>query len=44
MRTKSGVPRLIVRDPEAVKLLKEAKAGETGITVSIKLPAPTRRR
>jgi Zn-dependent M28 family amino/carboxypeptidase len=30
-----------VRNPEAVKLLKEAKAGETGITVSIKLPAPT---
>ena len=38
-----GVPRLIVRDPEAVKLLREAKAGETGITVSIKLPAPTTR-
>lgn len=36
-----GVPRLIVRDPEAAKLLREAKAGETGITVSIKLPAPT---
>jgi hypothetical protein len=36
-----GVPRLIVRDPEAVKLLEDAKAGETGITVSIKLPAPT---
>ena len=30
-----------MRNPEAVKLLKEAKAGETGITVSIKLPAPT---
>ena len=36
-----GVPRLIVRDPEAVKLLQEARAGATGITVSIKLPAPT---
>ena len=36
-----GVPRLIVRDPEAVKLLKDAHTGETGITVSIKLPAPT---
>ena len=36
-----GVARLIVRDPEAVKLLADAKAGETGITVSIKLPAPT---
>jgi len=36
-----GVPRLIVRDQEAVKLLREAKAGETGITVSIKLPAST---
>ena len=36
-----GVPRLIVRDPEAIKLLHEAKTGETGITVSIKLPAPT---
>ncbi len=35
------VPRLIVHDPEAIKLLKEARAGETGITVSIKLPAPT---
>lgn len=36
-----GIPRLIVRDPEAIKLLHEAKTGETGITVSIKLPAPT---
>ena len=36
-----GVPRLIVRDPDAVKLLREARPGETGITVSIKLPAPT---
>jgi hypothetical protein len=36
-----GVPRLILRDPEAVELLKEAKAGGQGITVSIKLPAPT---
>jgi len=34
-------PRLIVRDAAAVKILKEAQAGETGITVSIKLPAPT---
>jgi hypothetical protein len=36
-----GVPRLIVRGPEAVKLLKEAQAGETGITASAKLSAPT---
>jgi hypothetical protein len=36
-----GVPRLIVRDPEAVKLLREAKNGETGTTASINLPAPT---
>jgi len=35
------VPRLIVRDPEAIQLLREAKDGETGITISIKLPAPT---
>jgi len=35
------VPRLMVSDPEAVELLREAKAGETGITISIKLPAPT---
>ena len=36
-----GVARLIVRDPEAVKLLADAKTGETGITVSINLPSPT---
>jgi hypothetical protein len=36
-----GVARLIVCDPEAVKLLADAKAGETGITLSVKLPAPT---
>jgi hypothetical protein len=36
-----GVPRLMVREPEAIELLKEVKAGVTGITVSIKLPAPT---
>ncbi len=36
-----GVPRFIVRDREAVDLLADAKTGETGITVSIKLPAPT---
>jgi len=34
-----GVPRLIVRDPDAVKILQDAKAGDTGIAVSIKLPA-----
>ena len=34
-------PRLIVRDPAAVKLVKEARNGDTGITVSIKLTAPT---
>jgi len=36
-----GIPRLVVRDPEGVKLLEEAKAGETGITMSIQLTAPT---
>jgi hypothetical protein len=36
-----GIARVIVRDPEAVKLLKEAPAGETGIAVSLKLSAPT---
>jgi len=35
------IPRLIVDDSEAVEMLREAKAGETGITISIKLPAPT---
>ncbi len=35
------VPRLIVRGGEAVKALKAAKSGETGLTVSVKLPAPT---
>jgi hypothetical protein len=39
--TFAAVPRLIVREPEAVKLLQAAKAGETGIAVSIDLPAPT---
>ncbi len=34
-----GIPRLIVRGTEAVKLLRDAKAGETGITVSIQQPA-----
>ena len=37
----SDAPLLIVRDPDAVKLLADAKAGETGIAVSIKLAAPT---
>jgi len=36
-----AVPRLIVRDPEAIKLLKDSKTGGTGFAVSIKLPAPT---
>ncbi|MGA2738242.1 MAG: M28 family peptidase [Bryobacteraceae bacterium] len=36
-----GAPRLIVRDPEAIKLMKESKTGGTAIVVSIKLPAPT---
>ncbi|HTT66190.1 MAG TPA: M20/M25/M40 family metallo-hydrolase [Bryobacteraceae bacterium] len=36
-----GVPRLIVRDPEAVRLLKDAPAGETGITLSVNLPEAT---
>jgi hypothetical protein len=35
------IPRLMVRDPEAVNLLKGAKTGDTGITLSIKLLAPT---
>ena len=34
-----GVPRLI-EGPDAVKLLNEAKHGDTGITISIRLPAP----
>ena len=36
-----GVPRLVVRGPDAVKLLHAAKPGDTGITITIKLPAPT---
>jgi len=36
-----GVPRVIVRGVEVAKALKAAKAGETGLVVSIKLPAPT---
>jgi hypothetical protein len=39
--TFGGIPRLIVRNPEAVTLLKAAQGGETGIMVSIKLPAAT---
>jgi hypothetical protein len=35
------IPRLMVDDPEAATMLKEAPAGETGISVSIQLPAPT---
>ena len=35
------IPRLILRDPEAIALLRAAKPGETGIAISIKLPAPT---
>jgi hypothetical protein len=35
------VPRLMVRDAEAKKALRAAKAGETGLTISVKLPAPT---
>lgn len=34
-----GVPRIIVRDREAVKILQQAKAGQTRIAISIKLPA-----
>jgi hypothetical protein len=37
----AGVPLLIVRDTEAVKLLEDAKTGETGIALSLKLSAPT---
>jgi hypothetical protein len=36
----AGVPRLIIRDPAAVRLLREARKRETGITVSIHLDAP----
>jgi len=39
--TYGGVPRLIVRDAEAKRVLRAAKAGETGLTISVKLPAPT---
>jgi hypothetical protein len=35
------VPRLMVDDPDAARLLQDANAGETGITISIKLPGPT---
>jgi len=35
------IPRLILRDPEAVALLRAAKPGQTGIALSIKLPTPT---
>jgi Zn-dependent M28 family amino/carboxypeptidase len=36
-----GVPRLIVRDAEAKRALRAARAGQTGLTISVKLPAPT---
>lgn len=36
-----NVPRLIVRDAEAIKLVKEARKGDTGIAISVKLTAPT---
>jgi Zn-dependent M28 family amino/carboxypeptidase len=39
--TYGGVPRLIVRDAEAKRTLRAAKAGETGLTISVKLPVPT---
>jgi len=39
--TFAGVPRLIVHDAEARKLLRAAKAGETGLTISVKLTTPT---
>ncbi|HLY19540.1 MAG TPA: M20/M25/M40 family metallo-hydrolase [Bryobacteraceae bacterium] len=34
-----GIPRLIVRDRDAVNWLRDARAGDTGITVSIRQPA-----
>jgi hypothetical protein len=37
----ADIPRLIVREPEAVRLLRGLHSGETGIAVSLKLPAPT---
>jgi len=37
----NNVPRLIVRDREAVALLRDAKGGETGIALSITSPAAT---
>lgn len=36
-----GAPRLIVRDAEAAKLLRELKPRQTGLTVSVNLPAAT---
>ena len=39
--TYGGVPRLIVRDAEAKRALRATKTGETGLTISLKLPAAT---
>jgi Zn-dependent M28 family amino/carboxypeptidase len=36
-----GVARLIVRDADVRKVLREAKAGETGLTISVKLATST---
>jgi len=36
-----SIPRVTIHDAEAKKALRAAKAGETGITISIRLPAPT---
>ncbi len=35
------IPRIIVRQTEAVKLLRDAKDGESGVALSIRLPAAT---
>ncbi len=39
--TFGGIPRLIVHETDARKLLRAAKAGETGLTISVKLATPT---
>jgi len=36
-----GVPRVVVHDEEALDMLKKAKTGATGLTVSLKLAAST---
>jgi Peptidase family M28 len=39
-RAFGGVPRLALRDTAALTMLKAAKPGDTGLSVTIRLPAP----